>query len=523
MSQAPGNGAGNGAANGAGTSKPRKKNADSLAFLSSLTRSLDGVVPPEGPKGRLGILRLALYSAWNAQLTRMAAALTYRTIFGLIPVLAIGVALLGAFSTEDQVRDNIRRVLQFSGLTEIQITEPPAGEQAEGEAAPPPPAPVASDGGPKGSPSTKGLDGWIEEIVAKTRGVSYSGIAIIGLLTLVYAAISMLVEVELAFNQIFHAPGARSWGRRLTQYWTLLTLGPILLFLSFAVGERFIGWVRDFASDAATKEWQSALLAAVGFLSTVCISTIMLFVVYIVVPNTRVRLLPALAGALAAAALWEIGKWGFRGYVAMGGVSKLYGAVALVPLFMFWIYVTWLIVLSGLQLAFSIQMYREVRELGPSVWERFFRPRGSDPAVVDASVSLPIMAVIARRFAGGQPVRAADLGGEFALAETVVLDMLQRLAGAGLLHRVETGEENDRAFALSRPPETISAEEVLLAGDRPWDGADRCPQADLLRRTRDTRLAAVRGRTLAEVAAESPGSSLSAATAASTIPAATPA
>jgi len=498
MSQAPGNGTGS----GGGKGKPRRQSSDSLAFLSSLTRSLDGVVPPEGPKGRLGILRLALYSAWNAQLTRMAAALTYRTIFGLIPVLAIGVALLGAFSTEDQVRDNIRRVLHFSGLTEIQVTEPPTGEQAEGDPAAPPPAPVASDGSP--ATTTKGLDGWIEEIVAKTRGVSYSGIAIIGLLTLAYAAISMLVEVELAFNQIFHAPGARSWGRRLTQYWTLLTLGPVLLFLSFAVGERFIGWVREFAADAATQEWQSALLAAVGFLSTVCISTIMLFVVYIVVPNTRVRLLPALAGAVAAAALWEIGKWGFRGYVAMGGVSKLYGAVALVPLFMFWIYVTWLIVLAGLQLAFSIQMYREVRELGPSVWERFLRPRGSDPAVVDASVSLPLMAVIARRFAGGQPVRAADLGGEFALTETIVLDMLQRLAGAGLLHRVETGEENDRAFALSRPPETISAEEVLLAGDRPWDGADRCPQADLLRRTRDARLAAVRGKTLAEVAAEQP-------------------
>lgn len=498
MSQAPVNGTGS----GGGKGKPKRQSSDSLAFLSSLTRSLDGVVPPEGPKGRLGILRLALYSAWNAQLTRMAAALTYRTIFGLIPVLAIGVALLGAFSTEDQVRDNIRRVLHFSGLTEIQVTEPPTGEQAEGDPAAPPPAPVASDGSP--ATTTKGLDGWIEDIVAKTRGVSYSGIAIIGLLTLAYAAISMLVEVELAFNQIFHAPGARSWGRRLTQYWTLLTLGPVLLFLSFAVGERFIGWVREFASDAATQEWQSALLAAVGFLSTVCISTIMLFVVYIVVPNTRVRLLPALAGAVAAAALWEIGKWGFRGYVAMGGVSKLYGAVALVPLFMFWIYVTWLIVLAGLQLAFSIQMYREVRELGPSVWERFLRPRGSDPAVVDASVSLPLMAVIARRFAGGQPVRAADLGGEFALTETIVLDMLQRLAGAGLLHRVETGEENDRAFALSRPPETISAEEVLLAGDRPWDGADRCPQADLLRRTRDARLAAVRGKTLAEVAAEQP-------------------
>ena len=82
----------------------------------------------------------------------------------------------------------------------------------------------------------------------------------------------------------------------------------------------------------------------------------------------------------------------------------------------------------------------------------------------------------------------------------VVFDLLQRLTGAGLLARVETGEENDRAYMLSRPPETIQGEAIVAAGDPLWDGAERSPHADLLKAAREGRLASVRGKTLAELA-----------------------
>ena len=82
----------------------------------------------------------------------------------------------------------------------------------------------------------------------------------------------------------------------------------------------------------------------------------------------------------------------------------------------------------------------------------------------------------------------------------MTFDLLQRLTGAGLLARVETGEENDRAYMLSRPPETIQGEAIVAAGDPLWDGAERSPHADLLKAAREGRLASVRGKTLAELA-----------------------
>jgi membrane protein len=471
------------------TSAPKRKpivEGASVAFAKSISGGLGAIVSKDGPKGSIDILRLAIHSALQAQLTRMAAALTYRTIFSLIPIMVIGVAILGAFSTEDQVRQSITRILQFGGLA-IDA------------------AVVASDGA---TPEVggKGIEQWILELVGRVRGVSYSGVAIIGILTLIYGAISMLIEIEMAFNQVYHAPAGRSWSRRITQYWTLLTLGPVLLFASFAVGEQFQSLVSSMSVRAAeSTSVQQFMVGFAGYSATVAISTLMLWVIYVTVPNTKVRMRAAVIGALIAAILWELGKWGFRAYVASGSVKQLYGALFLLPLFMLWIYVTWMIVLAGLQLSFSLQMFWEVREQGDSFWKRFLNPTPPGPSLVDGGfgVGLPLMVVLAKRFGEGKPSKAGELAGEFALSEPVTLDILQRFVNAGLLHRVSTGDESDRAFVLSRPPESIMGEEIVTAGDPMWEGADRSPHSALLRSTRESRLMGVRGKTLAALA-ESP-------------------
>ena len=468
-----------------GNAGPKRKPSPagvSVAFVNSISGGLSTIVSKDGPKGSIDILRLAVHSALQAQLTRMAAALTYRTIFSLIPIMVIGVAILGAFSTEDQVRQSITRVLQFGGLAiDAAVVTPES---------------TTPDAG-------KGIEQWILELVGRVRGVSYSGVAIIGILTLIYGAISMLIEIEMAFNQVYHAPAGRSWSRRITQYWTLLTLGPVLLFASFAVGERFQALVSNMSVRAAENtSVQQFMVGFAGYSATVAISTLMLWVIYVTVPNTKVRMRAAVVGAVIAAILWELGKWGFRAYVASGSVKQLYGALFLLPLFMLWIYVTWMIVLAGLQLSFSLQMFWEVREEGDSFWKRFLSPPPSGPLLVDGGLALglPLMVVLARRFRDGKPAHAGELAGEFALSEPVTLDVLQRFASAGLLHRVATGDESERAFVLSRPPEAITGEEIVTAGDPMWEGADRSPHASLLKSARDARLVGVKGKSLAELA-----------------------
>ncbi|QOJ00017.1 MAG: YihY family inner membrane protein [Phycisphaeraceae bacterium] len=466
-----------------------------------------------GDRGGLGVVKLAVRGGMQAQLTRMAAALSYRTIFSLIPVLVIGLVVFGASRGEAEMRSLVSNVLKFSGISDIAV-EPQAqpagggegdgavdgagGGVAGGEGGVAGAAPTPGD--PPDSPEVSRVDALITDLVDRVRAVPFATIGLIGLATLIYAALSMLVEVETSFNQVYRAPHARSWARRVTQYWTLLTLGPLLLFASFVVSEQFIGWMRDLAPVVGSKGFQDAVLGASGFLATVCISTLMFVVIYTTVPNTRVQLGPAVSGAFFAAVLWEIGKWGFRGYVGSAGTTRLYGALAMIPLFMLWVYLTWLIVLAGLQLSFALQSYRGAKQVGSAALARLLTPEeAGGPEIVDAAITLPMLAVITGRFRKGEASTSRRLAEEFAVSEPVALDLLDRLVAAGVLHRV-THAEDDRAFTLSRPPEDIKVDEILRASDPMWEHAERTRYPDLVRGCAASRARAMGGSTLAQLA-----------------------
>ena len=117
-------------------------------------------------------------------------------------------------------------------------------------------------------------------------------------------------------------------------------------------------------------------------------------------PNTRVRWRPALWGALVAAGLSEVSKWGFGLYVSQAlPYLKLYGAIGLVPLFLFWLYLGWLIILFGLEIAFTLQAMKGARVRAQGT-------RAASLATADPQWLLPVMVAIARRAPGraaGEP------------------------------------------------------------------------------------------------------------------------
>jgi membrane protein len=200
--------------------------------------------------------------------------------------------------------------------------------------------------------------------------------------------------------------------------------------------------------------------------------------------------MPAFVGALLAAILWEAGKWGFTQYVRYSaGYSRLYGSIALIPLFLLWVYVTWCVTLVGLNVSYFLQYGRN-----PD-------PRPEEtiaPAFVDPASILSVMAAMARRFNDGQPVDPPLLAAKFALQEPVVRQMLERLAESGFLLRVQH-EDKPGFYSLARPPENIDAEQVLRVGEdlagRIRPGAEELGQFG--NALRESRLAVVHNRTLA--------------------------
>jgi membrane protein len=465
----------------------------------------------------MGLVRFAVVTLWQVEMAQMAAALSYRTIFGLIPVLVVGLVFLGAFSTEAQMTQGVERLLDFTGISGIVIdTTTPDVRAAIDEVYAAQWAAAHAEGPLMRSPealapamneavsSSPRLDDWITTLVANVRRIPFTTIGFVGLATLAYAAISMMVEIEKCFNHIYRAPEGRSWTRRITQYWTLLTLGTLFLFASFFVGE----WLRDVASnlrelDEVVTGLGSRAITGVGFGITVLISTVLFLIVFTTVPNTRVAIGPALVGALVAAVLWETGKWGFTQYLRYSAsYAQFYGSIALIPLFLLWVYVTWTVVLLGLSIAHAIQTHKVVRTHGLSALHWFMPDPESArrAALVDPAAILAVAASVAERFADKQPTRPSDVSARTGIDETVCTDMLERLAGSGVLHRVAKSTDDDATYVLSGPPATIRAEDVLDVGRSMAEGLDTDTTVSrrVIGELEKAKLGAVRGKTLAD-------------------------
>lgn len=367
------------------------------------------------------VLRRGLKGLYRSRLPQMAAALSFRTIFGLIPTMVVAIVVVKAFTTDEDMRTLIERTLHYTGLSQIVVDH--EGDETAGEE------------------SAARLDAWIQERVTLVANIKLGAIGLVGGLFLIYAAISMLVEVERSFNQVYRAPLARGWVRRITQYWTVLTLGAVFLAATFFVGQKFRGLVDT-----------SFAFGLVGYVVTVAISALLLVLMYSLIPNTRTHLRSALAGALIAAVLWEAGKWGFTRYISYSTrYQQLYGSLAIVPLFLLWVYVTWLIVLFGLQVSYGLQMLASGL-VGDNDGDR---PRLIDPAFV-----LAVLAKIVENFREGKTTTADEIAEAAGLDPDAIEPILERLREASCIHAIPEANDELR-YVLARPAEQIAIADAL--------------------------------------------------------------
>ncbi len=445
----------------------------------------------------------------RAQLPRMAAALAYRTIFALIPMFVIGVAVIGTLADKGRVESVVDQVFELTGINRIVLdpsaepesesSDEPAEEATDGSEAEPadvqapdPTVDSAADPDSEEASSPEDrvrLDLWMDNLVSGVQGEQgrLKAIGAVGIAALVYAALGFLIEIERAFNSIYHARDGRAWSRRFTTYTTLLVVGPIFLILTFWLGSelgRALEWFTNW-TGLELPVLAELIVHAVG----VMISTLLFVLLYRVIPNARVHIGAATGGALLAAVLWELAKYGLVEYMSAfsGGVSRLYGAIGLIPIFLLWVYVTWLIVLFGLQCAFLFQHRRGVMGDDP---DRLWR-------VVDPAAALAVAAAAARRFADGKTLSPSLAARAAGVDEDLARGLLEGLKRRGVLHCVfdDEDEEDPASFVLAEPPEKVSALTVLEAGFA-LTGTEGS------RMLRDAQLAAVKGRTLADVAGE---------------------
>jgi membrane protein len=299
--------------------------------MLSLKKLLSTPTTQLGKAGRFAVFQIKLWSHCIRLLEknhagRQAAALSYHTVFGIVPLAIVTLLIFQSFPAYRNVAENLKSlVYEQLNLSTIEII--PDKEKPE-----------------EIIKITEELD----KIVSKFfTGVNKGSITLFSVVIVVWAALSLLSTIEKAFNHIWHVARGRNFLHRIISYWALLTLGPLLLGAGIYI-----------ANPYTTIAWfQKTFLANIApILLSYIVAVVAFFLLYFVLPNTKVKTKAAIWGAAVAALVWIAAKSVFGyGITELKLYSTVYGVMALVPMTVFWIYITWLAVLFGLQLTFTTQ------------------------------------------------------------------------------------------------------------------------------------------------------------------------
>jgi membrane protein len=285
----------------------------------------------------------------------------------------------------------------------------------------------------------------IHEFVQNTRSGT---LGTTGVILLILAAISLLTRIEETFNDIWGVTRGRNWLRQVELYCTTIMLGPLLLVVAVGLtgGGRFQS-VKHFIE-------QTPLIG--GFLYQFLPFAFLWLVfalIYLLVPNTKVRFSAALAGGMVGGSLWHLNNLFGSLYVSrVVANSRIYGSLGLVPVFMIGLYFSWAILLFGAQVAYAFQNRRAYLQdkLAENV-----NQRGRE------FVALRLMTCIGQRFQRClPPVTVQEISAELGIPTRLAQQVLHTLLAARLI--TETAG-TDPAYAPARPLDSMNAHHILQA------------------------------------------------------------
>ncbi|MGA2678542.1 MAG: YhjD/YihY/BrkB family envelope integrity protein [Sedimentisphaerales bacterium] len=389
---------------------------------------------PTAQVGRVGRFMIFQIKLWihcfrllkKNRSDQQAAALSYYTMFGIVPLAVVMLMVFQFFPAYRDAGQNIKDYV-YTQLHLATIEYPD----------------------PANPNSNIKLTDNLDAIVAKVfAGFNQGTIAVLGAVLIIFAALMMLLTIEAAFDQIWGVGISRSILHRIVNYWAILTLAPLLLATAIYVATKY----------AAISQIQKTVLshtapAVVSYFASVA----GFFLLYLLLPNTKVKIRAAIWGAIVAAIVWTLAKWGFKLYVIRFiPYNQVYGALGLIPLSVFWIYLSWLIVLFGLQLTYTTQHLStlDAAEIASAQkQEEYFI--ASDLTIMN------IVGEIASAFkAGDGPVEAGTIAAKLNMPPEFAKKVLSYLVARGILARVSEPKDG---FLPAKSPDDMKLSEIAAA------------------------------------------------------------
>jgi membrane protein len=407
----------------------------------------------------LRLLYLTLRDLMGGQLSLRAMSLVYTTLLSLVPLIAVSFSVLKGFGVHNQVEP-----LLFNFLAPL---------------------------GPKGVEVGEQIIGFVDNVKAGVLGS-------IGLGFLLYTVISLIQKIEESFNYVWQVERLRSLSQRFSNYLSVILVGPILVFTALGITASVLSL--EVVQHLMATEPFGRMLAMGARLMPYLLVCIAFTFIYVFIPNTRVKLSAAVAGALIGGILWQSTGWAFATFITSSArYAAIYSGFAILILLLIWMYLSWVILLLGAQVAFYVQNPQYlVRE----------QVRLTLSSRLKERLGLDVMFHIARNhFRNQAPWTLAALTDRLGVPGEPVQQLLDILLKAGYL--AETADEPP-AYLPRRDIATVTVAELLAgiarAGEspflrdedlRPVEAVDRA--VTLVREARDQ---ALEGRTLKDLVLE---------------------
>lgn len=358
----------------------------------------------------LRALHLMVLEARDGQLSLLAMSLVYTTLLALAPLMALSFSVLQAFGVHNQMEPLLLNLLSPLGEQGIEITQ---------------------------------------RIIEFVGNIKVGVLGAVGLAVLLYTVIALMQKIEAALNYVWQVQQSRRFVQRFSDYFSVIVIGPVLLFAAIGASASFLNEA-TVQSVLHTEPLQTIVTFIAGLVPKLMIILAFTFV-YIFVPNTIVNFRAALVGGFAAGVMWQSVGWGFASFITTSGqYTAVYSAFAALILFMLWMYLSWMILLIGANIAFYVQFphyltrQRSLIELSHVQEER---------------LGMEIMAQVVQCYYQGEPACSEEsLARRFSLPLEAVKKASRALSEYGLLAQTADG-----GLLPASPPDSTPLVRVLEA------------------------------------------------------------
>lgn len=378
--------------------------------------------------GLLRIVVMTVREFLEQKASVRASALTYYTLLSLVPVLALAFAIAKGFGLDSLLNEQLRAGMSNSDVADYLI-----------------------------SFSSSALN--------NAKGGLIAGV---GVAMLLYSVFKLLGNIEEAFNTMWCVDRSRGIFRKVADYMCIMLFGPIMLLAATSATIVVKSSVRVLLTGGFTP-LQDVILHAVPYLMAWIVFTLL----YLVMPNTRVKPVPAIVAGIVSGTAFQIVQWAYITFqIGVNKAGAIYGSFAFLPLLLTWLQITWTIVLAGCKIAFSIQNV-----------SNYSKEHGSADVSHEAQrkLSILIMHSIATAFKRGEGLPTGiDIANGLGIGKPLFFHLTERMKRAGLIAELESADDTaqeDRTYIPAIDLRRITAAEVSKRLDSLGNDAPLCAVA----------------------------------------------